>query len=95
MTMHGDHQIVMGDLNGRTSEDDDFIQEVYEAHSPLRDIEKYNFDTPKGRNNNDTSPPDAHGKMILNICKNLQLRIQNGRTSGDRWGVPTRYPVNR
>ena len=95
MTMHGDHQIVMGDLNGRTSNDDDFIQEVYEAHSPLRDIEKYNFDTPTGRNNTDTSPPDAHGKMILNMCKNLQLRIQNGRTSGDRWGVPTRYPVNR
>ena len=95
MAMHGNHQIIMGDLNGRTSKDDDFIQEKYETHSPMRDIEAYEFDTPTTRRNADPSPSDAHGKMILNICKNLQLRILNGRTPGDRWGVPTRYPVNR
>ena len=96
MTLHGNHQIIMGDLNGRTSTDEDFIQEEYDTHSPIKDIEGYVLDTPSPRrNNDDPSPTDTHGKLILNVCKNLQMRILNGRSSGDRWGVPTRYPVNR
>ena len=96
MTLHGNHQIIMGDLNGRTSTDEDFILEEYETHSPIKDIKGYVLDTPSPRrNNDDSSPTDTHGKLILNVCKNLQMRILNGRSPGDRWGVPTRYPVNR
>ena len=45
--------------------------------------------------NSDKTPQDEHGKMIINFCKSLQMRILNGRTAGDRWGVPTRYPIHR
>ena len=31
----GDHHIIMGDLNGRTSTDADHLNEKYEAHSPM------------------------------------------------------------
>ena len=89
------HQIVMGDLNGRTSTDSDFIMEGEDSHSPTQHINFYEPDTPLQRNNSDIHPTDGHGKMILNICKNLQVRILNGRTAGDRWGVPTRYPLYR
>ena len=95
MAAHGKHQIIMGDLNGRTATEADYIQEEYEAHSPLQDITHYQLDTPLSRNNMDSQTTDARGKMILNICKNLQVRILNGRTAGDRWGVPTRYPVHK
>ena len=92
---NGHYQAILGDLNGRTSSDADFINEEYDNHSPLQDISSYVHDTPLERNNMDKNPVDGHGKMILNLCKNLQVRILNGRTSGDRWGVPTRYPLHR
>ena len=95
MAAHGNHQIILGDLNGRTATDADYINEGYDSHSPVQDIEHYELDLPLSRNNMDKHPADSHGKMILNICKNLQVRILNGRTAGDRWGVPTRYPVRR
>ena len=68
MALHGNHQIIMGDLNARTSTNEDYIKEQYESHSPLRDIEGYKFDTPTDRKNADLSPPDAHGKRVLKLC---------------------------
>ena len=95
MAAYGDHQIIMGDLNGRTSTEADFIHEEHDAHSPMQDICHYEPDVPLQRNNADLNPTDEHGKLILSMCKNLQVRILNGRTAGDRWGVPTRYPLHR
>ena len=95
MAAYGNHQLVMGDLNGRTATDADYIEENYDSFSPLHDIDHYEADSPLMRNNMDKTSTDTHGKTILNICKNLQLRILNGRTAGDRWGVPTRYPVHK
>ena len=95
MAAHGNHQIIMGDLNGRTATDADYIYEGYDSHSPVQDIGHYALDSPLQRNNMDKHPADSHGKMFLNICKNLQVRILNGRSPGDRWGVPTRYPVHK
>ena len=87
MAAHGKHQIIMGDLNGRTATEADYIQEDYDAHSPLQDLSHYQLDTPSNRNNMDNQPVDGHGKMILNVCKNLQVRILNGLTAGDRWAI--------
>ena len=81
---YGDHQIIMGDLNGRTSTEADFIHEKHDAHSPMQDICHYEPDVPLQRNNADLNPTDGHGKLILSMCKNLQVRILNGRTAGDR-----------
>ena len=85
----------MGDLNGRTGTNPDYIQEEYDSFSPLQDVSHYELDSPLARNNMDKNPIDSHGKAILDTCRNLQLRILNGRTAGDRWGVPTRYPVHK
>ena len=95
MAAYGDHQIIMGDLNGRTSTEAAFIHEEHDAHSPMQDICHYEPDVPLQRSNADLNPTDEHGKFILSMCKNLQVRILNGRTAGDRWGVPTRYPLHR
>ena len=85
MAAHGKHQIIMGDLNGRTATETDYIHEEYDAHSPLQDISHYQLDSPLNRNNMDSQPVDCRGKRILSVCKNLQVRILNGRTAGDRW----------
>ena len=87
------NNIVMGDLNGRTSIEKDFIEEKYDEHSPVNDIVGYDFDTPVKRNNSDTSPVDTHGRRVLDICQTISLRILNGRTRGDRWGNLTRFPL--
>ena len=40
----------------------------------------------------DPHPLDQQGKRILEICKNMSLRILNGRVKGDENGKFTRYP---
>ncbi len=90
-----DHHIIMGDLNGRTAQADDFIMESYNSHSPTNDIQLHTPQPPLPRRNMDNHPPDEHGKLVIDLCKSFQTRILNGRTSGDRWGNPTRFPINR
>ena len=43
----------------------------------------------------DAHPVDQQGKRILEICKNMSLRILNGRTAGDENGNFTRYPKHQ
>ena len=87
------HSMVMGDLNGKTNTDLDYVPDLHDKHSPINDIEGYNRDSPSPRNNMDVKRVDKQGKKILEICQSHQLRILNGRTAGDRWGHPTRYPT--
>ena len=89
------NHLIMGDLNGRTSDNQDFIDEETDKHSPTQDIDTYIPDSPISRRNTDTNPADTNGKLIINLCKTLQLRILNGRTPGDRWGALTRFPIHR
>ena len=63
-------------------------------HSPINNIEDYSFDQPIERKNSDKHPVDKQGEILLNICKNNQMRILNGRTKGDRSGKFTRYPLS-
>ena len=83
---------MMGDLNGRTKMEDDFVRDSDDEHSPICDIPCYTTDQQIKRNNRDTQSTDEHGKMILEICKSNSLRILNGRTTGDEFGTFTRYP---
>ena len=85
----------MGDLNGRTKKEDDFVRDSADKHSPIEDIPGYITDTPLERNNKDDTAVDAQGKMILDICKSNSLRILNGRTKGDEFGTFTRYPKRK
>ena len=89
-----DHSIVIGDLNGKTQTALDYVLDLDDKHSPINENEGYDRDTPPNvRNNMDTKPVDKQGRKILEICQTHRLRILNGRTVGDRWGHPTRYPV--
>ena len=84
----------MGDLNGRTKMEDDFVTDEDDKHSPINMPFYTKDDILKGRQNMDTHTPDEQGKMILGLCKSSALRILNGRTPGDEEGSYTRYPSN-
>ena len=84
--------LVMGDLNGRTKTEDDFVRDSEDKHSPICNIPCYTVDQQIKRNNRDSNTVDEHGKIILEICKSNSLRILNGRTKGDEFGTFTRYP---
>ena len=83
--------LVIGDLNGRTKRDDDFVRDSADKHSPIN-VPFYTKDTGIERNNQDIHAIDAQGKLILDLCKSTSLRILNGRTNGDINGKSTRYP---
>ena len=57
--------LVMGDLNGRTKREEDFIRDSADKHSPIGDIPGYITDTQMERNNRDTHAIDEQGKTIL------------------------------
>ena len=85
--------VIMGDLNGRTKTDEDFVRDKHDKHSPINQMNLYTRDPfPLKRQNMDEHPIDEQGKLILALCKNSELRILNGRTTGDLNGNFTRYP---
>ena len=87
------YPVIMGDLNGKTKTAPDYVLDAADKHSPINDIEEYIIDTPLPRNNMDTKSVDKQGKRVLELCQAHGLRILNGRTAGDRWGLPTRHPL--
>ena len=87
--------IVMGDLNGRTKTEEDFVQDKDDEHSPINEIPLYIADSQLSRNNRDTNAVDGQGRAILDLCKSKSLRILNGRTRGDETGTFTRYPKRK
>ena len=84
--------IIMGDLNGKTELDEDFVRNTDYDHSPVINNQCYMKDSPSKRQNSDPHLTDLQGKRILEMCKNMSLRILNGRTSGDIQGKFTRFP---
>ena len=87
--------LVMGDLNGRTKKEDDFVRDIADKHSPIEEIPFYIPDTQMERNNKDNTAIEEQGKKVLEICKSNSLRILNGRTNGDEFGTFTRYPKRK
>ena len=89
-----DSPIIMGDLNGKTKTAPDYVLDATHKHSPINDIDQYITDTPVPRRSMDEKSPDTQGRRILELCQSNGLRILNGRTAGDRWGLLTRYPLS-
>ena len=90
---NGDCIILVGDFNARTSNNPDFIDtsmndKSFEVIDAPQDVQSVSINT--GRNNYD-SYSNKHGDRILDICKTCNLRILNGRKSGDTFGKPTFY----
>ena len=85
--------ILAGDFNAKTGSDCDYVSDINDQHSPFNYNTTYPFDKPIARNNNDKHGVDAQGHRLLNLCKNNQIRLLNGRTKGDRMGNFTRFPL--
>ena len=72
-----------GDLKARTGSALDFVDSEHCSYVPGINLpQKYNL---RRRKTND-SQINEHGKSFLEICKTCDLRIVNGRTSGDSFG---------
>ena len=85
--------ILAGDLNAKTNTENDFVSDIQDDHSPINNINIYSYDLPMERENVDKHPVDAQGHKFLQLCKNSNLRILNGRCCGDRLGNLTRFPM--
>ena len=86
--------IIGGDFNAKTETGNDFVSDQMDDHSPINNLNTYIFDNPIVRKNSDKHRMDTHGQRLLELCKNSQIRILNGRTRGDRTGKFTRYPLS-
>ena len=86
--------ILGGDFNAKINIESDYVADQMDDHSPVNNIPSYNFDKPMIRQNSDKHPIDTHGQLLLNMCKNGQVRILNVHTRGDRTGKLTRFPLS-
>ena len=81
----------MGDFNSRTGKYSDTVS--HEGNSIItNDQSDSSFQTVQ-RNSFD-NVLNNNGKKLLEICKNLDLRIVNGRAKGDSLGRPTFHGKN-
>ena len=87
--------LICGDFNARTCGLDDFIQndDVNNNINECPVPSDYAVDTPLRRKQLD-HVHNIHGNLLVNICKDLQLRILNGRFLGDSLGYYTFYNSN-
>ncbi|CAG2220095.1 unnamed protein product [Mytilus edulis] len=83
--------LLNGDFNSRTSRDVEYIETVHSQHDIvdtdnvdiLNNLELY--DMSKVRCSMDTSK-NSYGNMLLEMCKNNNIIILNGRVNGDKEG---------
>ena len=83
--------ILMGDLNARTQTSLDYIANESFNYLPLNE-DLYNLDTigTHPRNNMDLGS-NSYGPKLLELCKQVPMRILNGRMFGDLFGKLTCY----
>ena len=92
--MSNGNLLLMGDLNAYLPRGvTDFIEgDIMDDRVHLPD-DVYQPDIPIPRNTMEMKNLNQNGKLLLDICKSVSLRILNGRTSGDLTGRFTRYPI--
>ena len=82
--------MVLGDFNARTGKLRDFVSK--EGNNFITDASENSF-CPQDRENFDNNI-NNHGKKLISLCKNTDMRIINGRTKGDSLGQPTFHGQN-
>ena len=86
--VNDDYVLVMGDLNGRTGVEYDFIND--DNTIPTQDdVDMYRSDANIGRRVSQDMNKNARGDEIIELCTNHKLRILNGRLIGDSQGLFT------
>lgn len=83
--------LLLGDLNARTGKYDDHLEMTDKSYLEIDQLE--NVETISARNNCD-NVLNNHGKLLLELCKNFDLRILNGRKRGDSFGNVTFHGQN-
>ena len=83
--------ILIGDFNSRTEKYSDTVSQ--EGNDIIDNDQSKSALEPVQRNSFD-NVLNSHGKQLLDICKNLDLRIVNGRVNGDTLGRPTFHGRN-
>ena len=71
------HLLLLGDLNSRTQNLCDFLQDADEDHSGTSDFPRNSFDE---------ASPNTYGRKFIDMCREVPLRILNGRFLGDFMG---------
>ena len=87
--------VLIGDTNSRIGTFNDFILNDDDKHSPVPDA--YVSDENENllnRHNEDISSVNTYGRRLLDLCKDHEMRILNGRTIGDLSGKLTCYKWN-
>ena len=87
-TKHDCQIIIMGDMNSRTANLDDFIFDDNMKYIPVNFYE--NSDFALLRNNADKET-NNFGHSVLKMCKHLDIHIVNGRSKSDQNGEFTYY----
>ena len=87
-TKHDCQIIIMGDMNSRTANLDDFIFNDNMKYIPVNFYK--NSDFALLRNNADKET-NNFGHSVLNMCKHLDIHIVNGRSKSDQNGEFTYY----
>lgn len=89
------HKFILlnGDFNSRTGMDSDFIELIDDDRNPANNVINYagtleQFDMSYIRSSKDTFK-NNYGNQLLQLCKNNNLFILNGRVNGDKIGMFT------
>ena len=95
---------IQGDMNAHTKNERDFIKSgtfvnLHHEHgesgtSILEDNISSNLYGWEIRNSEDKIPIDSRGRILLELCKTLNLIIVNGRKTGDLFGKITSFQWN-
>ena len=84
------HIVLQGDFNAHTKNCPDFI----ENDENSEELGGQSSPNPQPRNSEDKSKVDIRGDDLIELCKSLNLKIMNGRTSGDIFGKITSFHWN-
>ena len=83
-TLKGD-VILQGDFNARTGSMQEFA--VHDDDNQFLEIpEDYEIDTENYRYSQDENTTNSRGRILIDLCTALSLRILNGRVVGDLTG---------
>ena len=85
--------LITGDFNGRTAELDDMFREDENPSQEVIPIPNTFVNLPKRRNCDKVL--NSHGEKIIHFCHIFDLKILNGRTTGDPLGNFTHLNVNK
>jgi exonuclease III len=84
------HIMVMGDLNSRISNHDETLQDSREIDS-LSGLDQNEYN---GKRNSSDHVTNMFGRKLLDICRQCNLNILNGRALGDLQGQFTSFHYN-